>query len=111
MNDSALTAELESLIQGYVEGELTPLECARFQALIEASPDLVTPILTNLQMDTLIRQAASQKAGPDSKILSLPESAPDARAQSQLEKSRRSGRFAVGVALAACLVVLAASGA
>lgn len=103
MNDAVLTTEIESLIQGYMEGELNPLECARLRELLEASPGLVTPLLTNLRTDALIRQTVLHAASA-----SLEVSPHRVNAQNESPASRRDGRFAVRLALAACLIVLVA---
>lgn len=109
MNDSFLTAEVESLIQGYVEGELSGSECARLGHLLQASPALITPILANLRTDALIRQTVLQPAGLGLEIWShrrmgLPESV-------VLPKSKAFPRLVRGLAVAACLAVLVALGA
>jgi PA14 domain-containing protein len=109
MNDSFLPAEVESLIQGYVEGELSATECTRLGHLLQASPALITPILANLRMDALIRQTVLQTAGLDLDILphqrrGLPESV-------VLPKLKGFPRLTRGLAVAACLVVLVALGA
>jgi hypothetical protein len=106
MNDSFLTAEIESLIQGYVEGELTASECARLRELLEASPGLVTSVLMSLQMDALIRRTALQSATAG---LASGDAIPHGEEKAvQWAKSRRHVRLAVRIALAACLMVLAA---
>src|SRR5262245_10541414 len=107
MNDARLTAELESLIQGYVGGDLTPRECARLHDLLKGSPELVAPILASLRMDALIRQTVRQTARPD--LVMLPEGG---MAQGMAGSGpKRSRRFVLGLAVAACLVVLVALGA
>jgi hypothetical protein len=109
VNDSVLTAEVESLIQGYVEGELSASECARLGHFLQASPALITPILANLRTDALIRQTVLKTAGLGLETLShrrmgLPESV-------VLPKSKALPRLARGLAVAACLAVLVALGA
>ena len=106
MNDSFLTSEVESLIQGYVEGELTASECMRLHALLKAAPGLIAPILANLQADALIRQTVLQRASADLeplRAIAYGEAAPI-----QWPQPRRYARMAVRIALAACLMVLAA---
>ena len=111
MNDSFLTAEVESLLQGYMEGELTPLECARLRALLTASPSLVTPILTSLRTDALIRHVVLQTAGANGDTAPLPNRARAETATVHTLQPPRYTRFALGLAAAACLVVLLALGA
>src|SRR5262245_22444241 len=102
MSESFLTPEVESLIQGYVEGELTASECTRLRDLLEASPGLITPILANLQTDMLVRQAVLQLAGVDL------TSGDVARAESMAApKSKGFPRFAIGFAVASLMIVVA----
>src|SRR5262245_33113699 len=104
MNDFLMTAEIESLIQGYVEGELTASECARFDALLKASPRLVEPILVSLRADALIRGTVLQVAKADL------ETTPDRDTADvetvALPESKVVRRIAIGFAIAACLVIV-----
>lgn len=107
MNDSFLTAEVESLIQGYVEGELTASECARLRELLKTTPGLIVAILANLQVDTLIRQAVLQTAGAALKTLpnrNVIESA-------VMPMAKRFRHFALRLAAAIGFVALVAFGA
>ena len=106
MNGSFLTAEVESLIQGYVEGELTTSECARLRELLEASPVLVKPILTSLRTDTLIRQTVLRTEGVEREVMPNREAV---RAEGVvLPKSKGFRRFAIRFAVAGCLAALVA---
>jgi hypothetical protein len=109
MNGPLLTPEVESLIQGYVEGELTDVECARLRELLETSPALVNPILTSLQTDALVRQTVLQTAYADSEIMPNRELV---SAQS-IARPRSKGlrRFAIPFAVAGCLAGLVVLGA
>jgi hypothetical protein len=102
MKDSHLTPEAESLIQGYVEGELTGPECVRLGELLHASPSLITPILLSLQTEALIRQTVLQTATPG---LGTGSNVAEAFI-GQAGSTRLRGRV-VGAALAACLVLTA----
>jgi len=62
MNPSTLNAETEALIQGYLEGTLTPDEAARLQSVVKVEPALVGTILDGLRTDSLIRGVVA-KAG------------------------------------------------
>jgi len=99
MNDSFLTAEVESLIQGYVEGDLSASECERLGHLLQASPALIAPILTSLRTDALVREAVLRAAGSGS-----------GTGTAVLPKKGFT-RLARGLAVAACLMVLVALGA
>src|SRR5258705_7608704 len=108
MNDSFLTPEVESLIQGYVEGELSESECARLRELLDASPALVKPILTSLRTDTLIHQTVLQAARTDLETVPNREMV---RAEGPaLPKSEPFRRFAIPFAIAGCLAGLAVLG-
>lgn len=85
-----MTPEEESLIQGYVEGQLDADEAARLHALIREQPGLVQPILAALSMDSMVRAALATETIP------LPA-----------VKPRRS-RWLLPASLAASLVLLAA---
>jgi hypothetical protein len=98
MNEPALTAETESLIQGYVEGELTASECARLRELLAASPGLITPVLAHLQADALIRQTVGMTGE------TLPDR--DSVATASTASRKPKGRFRL--AAAAVLVGLVA---
>ncbi len=52
--------ELESLIQGYVEGQLTPGECSRLQAMLEGDASLVDVVLNSIQTDELLRRTVTE---------------------------------------------------
>jgi hypothetical protein len=53
-------AEKEALVQGYVEGTLTPAESARLQALLREDPLLARVILENLQLEGAIREITAE---------------------------------------------------
>ena len=64
MSKDDLEADKEALVQGYVEGTLTPAEIARLQALLLEDPLLARVIMENLQMDGAIREIAGAESLP-----------------------------------------------
>jgi len=102
MDDRRLTPEAEALIQGYVECQLTPMECARLQALLESEPGLVAAILGSLRMDAMVRGVISGSF--------LDQSKGDERGAELVRRwdKQRRRRIIGWVAAAACLVFLAA---
>jgi hypothetical protein len=84
-------AEKEALVQGYVEGVLTPAESARLGEFLREDPLLARMIVENLQMEGAIREIAGVEAEP--------AAAPRARlTDSQKMKSTRRFRTARAVA-------------
>ena len=102
MDHRPLTPEAEALIQGYVEGELTPTQCARLEALLESEPGFVAAILGSLRMDAMVRGVISRS------ILDQPKG--DERGVQLVRKreKQRRRRIISRLAAAACLVFLAA---
>ena len=84
MNPPPLNADTEALLQGYLEGTLTPGESTRLLATLEAQPELVGVLLDGLRMDVLIREVVAQRAEA--------KEAATAMQFSSLEASSRSRR-------------------
>ena len=102
MDHRPLTPEAEALIQGYVEGELTPAECARLETLLESETGFVAAILGSLRMDAIVRGVISGS------VLDQPMGdEPGVQLVRKWEKQRRR-RIICRLAAAACLVLLAA---
>jgi hypothetical protein len=110
MSDSFLTAEVESLVQGYVEGELTAPECTRLRELLQASPSLVTSILMSLRTDVLIRQVVLETTSVEIETAPYSGVAQGEKAVASLKPGRDS-RFTLALAVAASVMVLIALGA
>jgi hypothetical protein len=102
MAHDRFTSEFESLIEGYLEEDLTPPQCARFQALLEAEPALVTPLLSSLRMEALLRAAVSLHE-VDALDAATPPGGPVGRS-----KPARPSRVLSWIAAAACLALLVA---
>jgi len=84
-------AEKEALVQGYVEGVLTPAESARLGELLREDPLLARMIVENLQMEGAIREIAG--------VETYPAAAPRVKlSDSQKIKSTRRFRTARSVA-------------
>src|SRR5262247_1786059 len=101
MNDFVLTAEVESLVQGYVEGQLTDLECARLRELLQVSPSLVKVILTSLRTDALIRHMVLQAASAEVEMAPRSGWIPSAKTAMHSLAPARNGRFTLVLAVAA----------
>ena len=77
MNPLQLDADTEALIQGYLEGTLTPEDSTRLLTAIKSRPELIPELLDGLRMDTLIRQVVAQTEAisRSASKTSLPEAA------------------------------------
>jgi hypothetical protein len=62
MNPPHLNADTEALLQGYLEGTLTPEDSTRLLTSLKSQPELVGVVLDGLRMDAVIREVVSRSA-------------------------------------------------
>jgi ferric-dicitrate binding protein FerR (iron transport regulator) len=91
MSKDDLEAEKEALVQGYVEGILTPAESARLGELLRQDPLLARILMENLQMEGALREITGAET------VSAPAPQPKL-SDSQKMKSTRRFRTARSVA-------------
>ncbi len=92
MNPPQLTADTEALLQGYLEGTLTPEDSTRLLAALKSQPELVGVLLDGLRMDALIREVVTQTEAATSRAMTplRPQSTSEERSRRREEADQDS---------------------